>query len=145
MWSLNAAAATVRVIVSLTTQTFISITGADLARSGLTLGSDGISYQEAGTDASPTQTAVDQPANWINAKLGMDQYEVMVTNAGPDALIAGNLNVWEDLGTTRLWLNQRPNASNGTTESVLTVQIRRIADPGNILANEVYTLHSERI
>jgi hypothetical protein len=126
---------------------FVGATSA-VARPQLATLSDATYYHFSATTASVT---VDFSADGYVKFNGVNQYawllvgapadyEVYVSNAGPQSLTSGTLNTWLGLGTTRSYSLQR--SVNGLSESVLTVQGRTSA--GEVLGSAVITLRAER-
>jgi len=147
MWPLNAAAATQQKVVNLTTQTLHELiaVGSDRARSGIELTALGITNWQRGTDAAPTSQQID-PDNWIDPKTGMSNYEASATSTGDALDAASDLDdgTWLNLGTSRLWIVERPTPPAGTTSAVVTIQIRH-ATSLVVLTTAVYTITAERL
>lgn len=112
------------------------------AQAHFVMGADGITYQEL--TPVQTRTALNQPDDWINPKVGMDNYEVFVSNSG-DPILAGSdpLDTWLNLGTERNW----GVFQNGTGEqtAILAVTVR-LATGGLVLAGPTtYTVSAQNV
>ena len=136
MWPLNASAAAQPATVSLTTSSISDIvSGPTDARAALVVSNDGITYEELGI--IPVRAEINVP-DWLDPKIGMSLYEVMVTNAGPDGLDGSSdlLSTWLPMTSEYQWVLIE-NANGQTSNAVLTVQIRRAT---TVQATADYTL-----
>lgn len=68
------------------------------------------------------------------------EFEIYVSNAGPDTLASGTLDTWLSLDTDRSF--QLQNLGIGSKQAVLTVQIRNAAT-GDVLDSAVFTLDAD--
>jgi len=134
MFPLNVVAAAQAVVVTITDTVIVDLVSGPIdARAALVIGADGIMYQELGI--VPVRTAINQPSDWIDPKIGAALYEVMVTVAGdplhPPSDAEG---VWLPLSSERIWI-QIETQNNNSESSTLTVQVRigtTVKDTGTI-------------
>lgn len=67
------------------------------------------------------------------------EFEVMVSNAGPDTLLSGSLDTWLAADVDRTYQLQNTADGDSTKTAALTVQIRD-AGSGQVLASATITL-----
>jgi hypothetical protein len=81
------------------------------------------------------------PATETWLKIGVNSdYEVFVTNGGPDALTSGTVGSWLALTSNRTYTLTETGAA--TKNSALTVQIRKVSLGNLVVATAVYNLRA---
>lgn len=86
-----------------------------------------------GNNVPATQT-------WLLIGANTD-YEVFVTNGGPDALTSGTVGSWLALTSNRTYTLTETGAA--TKNSALTVQIRKISLGNLVVATGVYNMRAQ--